>query len=204
MTLFLRSSLRLFVPWCLALSLGGCLAMPQNDVFAKRLAVTSLGIEDVRIGPHAIRAGLNSSDITSLLASGLGMGSLPIQATMTVGLGLPSGLPPMEMNGFAWTLAIPGAEPIDGRYQQPVALTPGEEADLSLPVSVDLLGDSQRFAPMVQLASQLATQGQLPAGSELAITPGGLRGLGMSLPAGALMPTVRLTVDEDGNLEPQG
>ncbi|GGX94218.1 hypothetical protein GCM10007160_22280 [Litchfieldella qijiaojingensis] len=194
---------RLLAPWCLALLLSGCLALPQTGLFAMRLAVTSLGIEDVRIGPYTIRAGLDTSDITSLIASSLGLGSLPIQATLTMGLGLPSGLPPVEMNGFAWILDVPGAETITGRYTDQVALTPGDDANLRLPVAFDALGDGQRLAPMVQLASQLATRGELPAGSELSITPGGLRGLGVNLPAGLWMPTVRLAVGEDGSLEPQ-
>lgn len=194
---------RLFAPWGLALLLGGCLALPQTGLFAMRLAVTSLGIEDVRIGPYAIRAGLDTSDITSLVASSLGMGSLPIQATLAMGLGLPSGMPPVELNGFAWTLDVPGAEPVSGRYEEQVALTPGDDADLRLPVAFDVLGDGQRFAPMARLASQLASRGELPAGSELAITPGGVRGLGVNLPPGLWMPTVRLAVGEDGSLEPQ-
>ncbi|WP_043529549.1 hypothetical protein [Litchfieldella xinjiangensis] len=191
------------IPGLVTLLLSGCLALPQTGLFAMRLAVTSLGIEDVRIGPYAIRGGLDTSDITSLVTSSLGMGSLPIQATMALGLGLPKGLPPVEMNGFAWTLDVPGAEPISGEYEQRVALTPGEDADLRLPVAFDVLGGNQRLAPMVQLASQLATRGDLPVGSELAITPGGLRGLGVSLPPGLWMPTLRLAVGEDGNLQPQ-
>lgn len=198
-----RHRWRLVLPWCLALLLGGCLALPQTSLFAMRLAVTSLGVEDVRIGPYAIRAGLDTQDITSLIASSLGMGSLPIQATLAMGLGLPSGMPPIEMNGFAWTLDVPDADPISGRYQDRVVLTPGDDADLRLPVAFDILGDHQRFAPMARLASQLASRGELPAGSELAITPGSVRGLGVSLPAGLWMPTVRLTVGEDGSLEPQ-
>ncbi|WP_035568521.1 hypothetical protein [Litchfieldella anticariensis] len=190
-------------PWCLALLLGGCLALPQTGLFAMRLAVTSLGVEDVRIGPYNIRAGLDTSDITSLIASSLGMGSLPIQATLAMGLGLPSGMPPVELDGFAWTLDIPGAESVSGRYEEQVALTPGDDADLRLPVAFDVLSGGQRLAPMVQLASQLASRGELPAGSELAITPGGVRGLGVSLPPGLWMPTMRLAVGEDGSLKPQ-
>ncbi|SDM30583.1 hypothetical protein SAMN05192555_111144 [Franzmannia pantelleriensis] len=199
----LRRRWRLLLPTGLALLLAGCLAMPQTSLFAMRLAVTSLGVEDVRIGPYAIRAGLDTSDITSLIASSLGTGSLPVQATLAMGLGLPRGMPPVELNGFRWTLDVPDAEPISGNYAERVALTPGDDADLRLPVSFDVLGDRQRFAPMVQLASQLANRGELPAGSELAITPGGVRGLGVSLPPGLWMPTVRFSVNPDGSLTPQ-
>ncbi|QJQ94492.1 MULTISPECIES: hypothetical protein [Halomonadaceae] len=200
----LRRRWRLLLPSGLALLLAGCLALPQTGLFAMRLAITSLGVEEVRIGPYPIRAGLDTRDITSLIGSALGTGSLPIQATLALGLGLPSGMPPVELNGFAWTLNVPDAEAVSGRYEERVALTPGDDADLRLPVSFDVLGDRQRFAPMVQLASQLANRGELPVGSELSITPGGIRGLGVSLPAGLFMPTVRLTVGENGQLQPQG
>ncbi|MCL7941910.1 hypothetical protein M8009_16590 [Halomonas sp. ATCH28] len=196
---------RLLAPLCLAALLGGCLAIPQTGLFAFRLAVTSLGVEEVRIGPYAVDARLDTSDIMSLAMSSLGAGSLPLQATLAMGLGLPTGMPPVEMAGFRWTLDMPGVEPVSGDYEQDVTLTSGDDAKLRLPVAFDLLGgDGKRLAPMVELASQLARQGELPAGSELAITPGDLRGLGMTLPAGLLTPTIRLGVGEDGSLIPRG
>lgn len=196
---------RLLAPLCLAALLGGCLALPQTGLFAFRLAVTSLGVEEVRIGPFAVDARLDTSDLTSLIASGLGAGSLPVQATLAMGLGLPTGMPPVEMAGFRWSLDMPGVEPVSGDYEESVTLTSGDDAKLRLPVAFDLLGgDRERLAPMVELARQLARQGELPAGSELAITPGDLSGLGMTLPAGLLTPTVRLGVGEDGSLIPQG
>lgn len=194
--------------WLVILSLAslltGCLALPQTGLFAFRLAVTSLGVEDVRIGPYSINAGLGTSDLTSLLASSLGAGSLPVQATLALGLGLPAGMPAVAMSGFDWTLSMPGVEPVQGEYKQDVSLTPGDGANLRLPVAFDVLDtDTQKMAPMLNLARQLAAQGELPAGSQLAITPGDLRGLGMTLPAGLLTPTIRLNVGEDGQLTPQ-
>ncbi|MEA2120336.1 hypothetical protein [Halovibrio sp. HP20-50] len=184
--------------------LTGCLALPQTGLFAFRLAVTSLGVEDVRIGPYSINAGLDTSDLTSLIASSLGAGSLPVQATIAMGLGLPAGMPPVEMSGFRWMLDMPGVNPVQGNYEQDVTLTSGDDANLRLPVAFDVLAtDTQRMAPMLELASQLASQGELPSGSQLAITPGDLRGLGMRLPAGLLMPTIRLNVGADGQLVPQ-
>ena len=180
----------------LASLLTGCLALPQTGLFAFRLAVTSLGIEDVRIGPYSVNAGLDTSDLSSFLASSLGAGSLPVQATLAMGLGLPAGMPPVEMSGFRWTLDMPGVDPVQGNY--------GQDANLRLPVAFDVLAaDHQQMTPMLELASQLASQGELPAGSELAITPGDLRGLGMTLPAGLLTPTIRLNVGADGQLIPQ-
>tara|TARA_Y100001968_G_scaffold315948_1_gene343155 strand:- start:790 stop:1404 length:615 start_codon:yes stop_codon:yes gene_type:complete len=188
----------------LASLLTGCLALPQTGLFAFRLAVTSLGIEDVRIGPYSVNAGLDTSDLSSLLASSLGAGSLPVQATLAMGLGLPAGMPPVEMSGFRWTLDMPGVDPVQGNYGQNVTLTSGQDANLRLPVAFDVLAaDHQQMTPMLELASQLASQGELPAGSELAITPGDLRGLGMTLPAGLLTPTIRLNVGADGQLIPQ-
>lgn len=184
--------------------LTGCLALPQTGLFAFRLAVTSLGIEDVRIGPYSVNAGLDTSDLTSLIASSLGAGSLPIQATIAMGLGLPAGMPPVEMAGFRWSLDMPGVDPVQGQYKQDVTLTSDNDANLRLPVAFDVLAtDPKRMTPMLELASQLATQGELPAGSELAITPGDLRGLGMKLPSGLLTPKIRLNVGADGQLVPQ-
>lgn len=183
--------------------LAGCLALPQTSLFAFRLAVTSLGIEEVRIGPYNVQAGLDTSDLTSLLASSLGAGSLPVQATLAMGLGLPTGMPAVEMSGFRWMLNMPGVDPVQGQYQEDVTLSSGKDSTLRLPVSFDILAtDTQRMMPMLELASQLATQGSLPPGSELAITPGDLRGLGMTLPAGLLTPTIRLNVGADGQLTP--
>ncbi|HCR98907.1 MULTISPECIES: hypothetical protein [Halomonas] len=194
--------------WLVMLSLAslltGCLALPQTGLFAFRLAITSLGVEDVRIGPYSVDAGLDTSDLTSLLASSLGMGSLPVQATLAMGLGLPAGMPAVAMSGFNWTLDMPGVDPVEGEYTQDVSLTSGDGANLRLPVAFDILGtDAQKMAPMLNLVQKLASQGSLPAGSELAITPGDLRGLGMTLPAGLLTPTIRLNVGEDGQLIPQ-
>jgi hypothetical protein len=156
---------RLLAPLCLSALLAGCLALPQTGLFAFRLAVTSLGVEEVRVGPYAVDARLDTSDIMSLALQSLGAGSLPVQATLAMGLGLPVGMPP----------------------------------------AFDLLaGGREGLGPMVELVSQLARQGELPAGSELAITPGDLRGLGMTLPAGLLTPTIRLGVGEDGSLIPRG
>ncbi|WP_016914928.1 hypothetical protein [Vreelandella stevensii] len=188
----------------LAALLTGCLALPQTGLFAFRLAVTSLGVEEVRIGPYSVNAGLDTSDLTRLLASSLGAGSLPVQATLAMGLGLPAGMPAVEMSGFRWTLDMPGVDPVQGQYQQDVTLTPGDDANLRLPVAFDILAtDTQRMTPMIELVSQLASQGELPPGSELAITPGDLRGLGMTLPSGLLTPTIRLNVGADGQLIPQ-
>ncbi|WP_447894131.1 MULTISPECIES: hypothetical protein [unclassified Vreelandella] len=187
----------------LASLLTGCLALPQTSLFAFRLAVTSLGVENVKVGPYDLNAGFDTTNLSSLIASSLGSGSLPIQATMALGLGLPAGMPAVNMSGFNWTLDMPGADPVSGRYAEEVSLTPGDGANLRLPVSFDVLAtDPQRLRPMINLAQQLASHGSLPAGSELAITPGNLRGLGMTLPSGLFTPTIRLNVGQDGQLTP--
>ncbi|KGE78955.1 hypothetical protein CVH10_07380 [Halomonas sp. ND22Bw] len=201
----LRRRARVLIPGCLALLLGGCLTLPQTGLFAFRLAVTSLGVENIRIGPYALDAGLDTTDLGSLIASSLGTGSLPVQATMALGLGLPAGLPAVQMDGFDWHLDVPGLEAVNGRYEQDVTLTPGDDADLRLPLAFDLLrADRSQLSPLVDLARQMARTGDLPQGSELAITPGDLSGLGMTLPSGLLTPTIRLAVGEDGTLSPIG
>src|SRR5690554_7485501 len=123
---------RLLAPLCLSALLTGCLALPQTGLFAFRLAVTSLGVEEVRIGPYAVDARLDTSDIMSLALSSLGAGSLPVQATLAMGLGLPTGMPPVEMSGFRWRLDMPGVDPVSGQYEQDVTLTSGDDANLRL------------------------------------------------------------------------
>lgn len=142
--------------WLILLSLTslltGCLALPQTGLFAFRLAVTSLGVEDVRIGSYSINAGLDTSDLTSLIASSLGAGSLPIQATIAMGLGLPAGMPPVEMSGFRWSLDMPGVGPVQGNYEQDVTLTSGDDANLRLPVAFDVLAtDTQKWRRCLSL-----------------------------------------------------
>ncbi|WP_431025316.1 hypothetical protein [Halomonas sp. H5] len=201
---FLARRWRLLAPLCLSTLLVGCLALPQTGLFAFRLAITSLGVEEVQIGPYRVQAGLDTSDISRLIASSLGMGSLPVQATLAMGLALPAGMPAVEMAGFRWALEMPGIAPLSGNYRDSVSLSGGGEASqLRLPIGFDLLAGDSRLAPMVELATQLASQGELPAGSELAITPGDLRGLGMTLPAGLWTPTLRFAVGEDGELTPR-
>ncbi|WP_417329108.1 hypothetical protein [Halomonas cupida] len=96
-------------------------------------------------------------------------------------------------------------EAISGDYQQDVNLTSDQDANLRFPISFDIAGDNrQALQPMIELAAELARLGQLPAGSQLPITPGDLTGLGMTLPSGLLTPTIRLNVDEAGELIPQG
>lgn len=195
------------LPWrwlvlgSLALLLAGCSSLPRSEPFSVRPTVTSLGVEEVRIGTYAIDGGLAPSGIASLVASSLGAGSLPLQATLNLGLDLPGGLPPLAIDGFAWTLAIPGAEPVSGRYAQRVTLTPGDAAELRLPVSVDVLAGGQRLTDMARLANQLARRGNLPGGSELSITPGGVSSLGITLPSGLRIPSMHLSVDARGNLQ---
>ena len=147
---------------------------------------------------------IRSAEELTALIEAHAKGSLPVQATLAMGLGLPAGMPAVEMSGFRWTLDMPGVDPVQGQYQQDVTLTPGDDANLRLPVAFDILAtDTQRMTPMIELVSQLASQGELPPGSELAITPGDLRGLGMTLPSGLLTPTIRLNVGADGQLIPQ-
>ncbi|ALM53672.1 hypothetical protein [Halomonas huangheensis] len=198
--------MRLLAPFTLVLLLAGCFTLPTAGLYAFRLAVTSLDIEEVKVGPLSLDARLDTSDLTSLILSSLGTGSLPVQATMAMGLGLPVGLPAVEMSGFKWSLDIPGVnEELKGDYQQNVTLTSEKDANLRLPISFDIAAEQnrQQLQSVVGLVADLAREGQLPAGSQLSITPGDLKGLGMTLPSGLLTPTIRLNVDESGGLVPQ-
>ncbi|WP_136247998.1 hypothetical protein [Halomonas borealis] len=199
-----RRGARMLIPGCLALLLGGCQALSQAGLPTFQPKVTSLDVEDIRLDSRPLDAG-SASDLGSLIATSLGSGSLPVQATMAMGLELPAGLPAMQMDGFDWRLDMPGLDSVGGRYDQRVALTPGDDSDLRLPLAFDLLqGDRDKLAPLLDLARQMVRSGELPTGSELSITPGGLSGLGVSLPSGLLAPTLRLVVGEDGTLRSSG
>ncbi|MFB9147076.1 hypothetical protein ACFFU2_11190 [Halomonas alkalicola] len=160
---------RLLAPLCLSALLAGCLALRQTGLFAFRLAVTSLGVEEVRIGPYAVDARLDTSDIMSLALQSLGAGSLPVQATLAMGLGLPVGMPPVEMSGFRWSLDMPGVDPVSGNYEQDVTLTSGDDANLRLPVAFDLLAGGREglavcrvFDNVVRYSLPAATTGTSP------------------------------------------
>ncbi|MFG6668527.1 hypothetical protein ACGK9R_15665 [Halomonas sp. HNIBRBA4712] len=181
--------------------LTGCMTMPQTAFNAFRLSVTSATVENVRVGSYDLNSGFDAAGLPNMLASSLRSGSLPIQATLALGLDLPRGMPAVNMAGFNWAVDMPGADPVTGRYGETVSLTPGAGPNLRLPLSLDVLAtDPQRLRPMIDLARQLAERGALPQGSELAITPGSLSGLGVTLPAGVLTPTLRFNVGPDGQL----
>ncbi|UYF99233.1 MULTISPECIES: hypothetical protein [unclassified Halomonas] len=198
---YLRARVRWLALLSVTVWLAGCMAMPQTAFNAFRLSVTSATVENVRVGSFDLNRGLDTASLPAMLASSVRSGSLPIQATLALGLDLPRGMPAVNMAGFNWALDMPGADPVTGRYGETVSLTPGAGPNLRLPLSLDVLAsDPQRLRPMIDLARELAARGSLPQGSELAITPGSLSGLGVTLPAGVLTPTLRFNVGPDGQL----
>ncbi|WP_447553969.1 hypothetical protein [Vreelandella sp. EE22] len=183
--------------------LTGCMSLPQNGFDAFNLEVTSVDVENVQVGSLDLNRGFDPNSLSSLLASSLRSGSLPLQATLALGLALPRGMPAVNMAGFNWALDMPGADAITGRYGETVSLTPGAGPNLRLPFSLDVLAtDPQRLRPMIDLAQRLASEGELPQGSQLAITPGSLSGLGITLPSRLLTPTLRFDVGPNGQLTP--
>ncbi|WNL39610.1 hypothetical protein RN346_03390 [Halomonas sp. PAMB 3232] len=199
--LYLIHRWRLLIFFGFTTLLASCIAMPQTAFNAFRLSVTSATVENVRVGSFDLNRGLDTASLPAMLASSVRSGSLPIQATLALGLDLPRGMPAVNMAGFNWALDMPGADPVTGRYGETVSLTPGAGPNLRLPLSLDVLAsDPQRLRPMIDMARELAARGSLPQGSELAITPGSLSGLGVTLPAGVLTPTLRFNVGPDGQL----
>ncbi|WP_110666397.1 LEA type 2 family protein [Salinicola halophilus] len=158
----------------LLLSLGGCLALPQVGFMLGRIALTSMGVEDVRIGNYHFDPGLEQIDELTLLSSGLALAGLPVNFDLPLALALPTSAPAIQLQGFSWSLEVPGAEPTQGEITEPIALAGGDTATVTLPVSLtpEVTGAREtRVSALLALARQLSGDAALPAGSRLAFTP---------------------------------
>ena len=72
---------------------------------------------------------------------------------------------------------VPGAEPASGEVDEPIQLQGGEPATVTLPVALEpagidaLASRAERVSSLLSLARQLSRRGELPAGSQLSLTP---------------------------------
>ncbi|NRB57715.1 MAG: hypothetical protein HRU39_17300 [Salinicola sp.] len=195
--------LRLLAVPLLAASLGGCLALPQVGFMLGRIALSSMGVENVRIGNYHFSPGLEGIDELSLLSSGLALAGLPVNVDLPLAMALPAGTPSVTLQGFNWQLQVPGAEPTAGEVTDPIALQGGATTTVTLPVALEpsgidaLSSKAERVSSLLSLARRLSRDGELPAGSRLTLTP--------TLPAAldgiVTPPTLALDIGEpaDGN-----
>ncbi|WP_110630589.1 hypothetical protein [Salinicola salarius] len=168
---------RPFIALMLVSLLGGCLALPQVGFMLGRIALSSMGVENVRIGNYHFSPGLEDIDELTLLSSGLALAGLPVNIDLPLAMTLPASAPPIELQGFDWQLQVPGAEPASGEVDEPIQLQGGEPATVTLPVALEpagidaLASRAERVSSLLSLARQLSRRGELPAGSQLSLTP---------------------------------
>ncbi|KAA0020522.1 hypothetical protein F0A16_01610 [Salinicola corii] len=161
----------------LAASLGGCLALPQVGFMLGRIALSSMGVENVRIGNYHFSPGLEGIDELSLLSSGLALAGLPVNVDLPLAMALPAGTPSVTLQGFGWQLQVPGAEPTAGEVTDPIALQGGATTTVTLPVALEpngidaLSSKAERVSSLLSLARRLSREGELPAGSRLTLMP---------------------------------
>ncbi|WP_110686553.1 LEA type 2 family protein [Salinicola aestuarinus] len=169
-----RSRFRPSLALLLCLSLGGCLALPQVGFLLGRIALSSMGVENVRIGNYHFDPGLEQINEMTLLNSGLALAGLPVNFNLPLALSLPMSAPPIQLQGFAWSLEVPGAEPARGEVSEPITLGGGDSETVTLPISLhpDTAGSPEpRVSALLALARELSADNTLPAGSRLAFTP---------------------------------
>lgn len=167
---------RPFIALMLVSLLGGCLALPQVGFMLGRIALSSMGVENVRIGNYHFSPGLEDIDELTLLSSGLALAGLPVNIDLPLAMTLPASAPSIELQGFDWQLQVPGAEPVSGAVDEPIQLQGSEPATVTLPVAlepagIDALARAERVSSLLSLARQLSRRGELPAGSQLSLTP---------------------------------
>lgn len=195
---------RPFVALTLVALLGGCLALPQVGFMLGRIALSSMGVENVRIGNYHFSPGLEGIDELSLLSSGLALAGLPVNIDLPLAMALPAGTPPVTLQGFDWQLEVPGTEPTTGEVNEPIALQGGETTTVTLPVALEpagidaLASRAERVSSLVSLARRLSRSGELPAGSQLSLTPT----LPTALDGIVTAPTLTLDVGEPATTEP--
>ncbi|WP_438764395.1 hypothetical protein [Kushneria sp. TE3] len=180
------------------LSLAGCIALPQASFMLGRLALQSMGVENVRIGRWAVPVDALTLEPTALARAGLDMAGMPVSLDLPLSLTPPDAAPDVTLAGYAWRLVVPGAEPVTGDVNEPVALRGGEPATLRLPI--ELFPDTpEREGPaydqqLLALAQRLAGRQQLPAGSTLSLTPRLDGQMAQLIPA----PTITLDIGDGG------
>ncbi|WP_456269446.1 hypothetical protein M1D97_03905 [Kushneria sp. AK178] len=178
----------------LIVSLAGCIALPQAGFMLGRLALQSMGVDNVRIGRWAVPVDALTLDPAALGRAGLELAGQPVSLELPLSLTSPEAAPDITLAGYAWQLIVPGAEPVSGDVEDPVTLRGGEPATLRLPIDLypampahDSAGYAQQ---LLALAQRLAHQQQLPAGSTLSLTPRLAGQMARMIPA----PTITLDI----------
>ncbi|MGQ7242179.1 hypothetical protein ACUN9V_01800 [Salinicola sp. V024] len=198
------SRCRPFLALTLVALLGGCLALPQVGLMLGRIALSSMGVENVRIGNYHFSPGLEGIDELSLLSSGLALAGLPVNIDLPLAMMLPASAPSIALQGFDWQLQVPGAELVTGEVDEPVQLQGGEPTTVTLPVALEPTGldemssKAERVSSLLALARRLSATGELPAGSRLSLTPTLPAALGGIVTA----PTLTLDVGEPPTTSP--
>ncbi|REC93518.1 hypothetical protein [Kushneria indalinina] len=178
--------------------LVSCVALPQASFMLGRLALQSMGVENVRIGRWAVPVDALTLEPTAMARAGLDMAGMPVSLDLPLSLTPPDAAPDVTLAGYAWRLVVPGAEPVTGDVNEPVALRGGEPATLHLPI--ELFPDTpEREGPdydqqLLALAQRLAGRQQLPAGSTLSLTPRLDGQMAQLIPA----PTITLDIGDGG------
>ncbi|WP_457808609.1 hypothetical protein [Kushneria sp. EE4] len=180
------------------LSLAGCFALPQASFMLGRLALQSMGVENVRIGRWAVPVDALTLEPTALARAGLDLAGMPVSLDLPLSLTPPDAAPDVTLAGYAWRLVVPGAEPVTGDVNEPVALRGGEPTTLRLPI--ELFPDTPEREgtaydqQLLTLAQRLAVRQQLPAGSTLSLTPRLDGQMAQLIPA----PTITLDIGDGG------
>lgn len=181
------------------LSLAGCLALPQASFMLGRLALESMGVENVRIGRWAVPVDALTLEPMALARAELDMAGMPVSLELPLSLTPPDGAPDIDLAGYAWQLVVPGAEPASGDVDAAVALRGGEPATLRLPVNLFPATTEREGTTynqkLLALAQQLAHREQLPPGSTLSLTPR------LDSDMARLIPAPTITLDISGPSE---
>ncbi len=184
----------------MTLSLTGCLALPQASFMLGRMALQSMGVENVRIGRWAVPVDALTLEPTALARAGLDMAGMPVSLDLPLSLTPPDAAPDITLAGYAWQLVVPGAEPVSGDVDEPISLRGGEPATLRLPIDLFPEAPEREGATynqeLLALAQRLAGR-QLPAGTTLSLTPRMDSQMARLVPA----PTITLDIGDGGAQE---
>lgn len=184
--------------------LAGCVALPQASFMLGRMALHSMGVENVRIGPWAVPTDALTLEPTALLRAGLDLSGMPVSLDLPLSLTPPDAAPEINLAGYAWQLIVPGAEPVGGEVNEPVTLSPGEPTMLSLPVElrpeITSGENADHVRQLLALAGQLAGSQQLPAGTMLSLTPQLAGDMARLIPAPTI--TLDISTPEDQQSRP--
>ena len=155
--------MRLFLAVLLAvLVLGACRSVSETR------ALRGVDFRLVRV-EDAVLAGIRLGDVESVrdvppasaavIAAGVLRGSLPLRFGLVVGARNPATNPQATLTRFDWTLFLDEREAASGTVARGPTIAPGDSAQFTVPVSVDLV-DVAGGDPADLLAMALAVAGR--------------------------------------------